>query len=92
MSEQITEALPNVSTAGNFLTIAFLFTILCTPIASTIVNTAGKPSGIAATAKLTAVINICIGSFPYKRPTTKITAHIANATIPSVFPNLFNFC
>jgi len=64
LSEHITVALPNVSTAGNLFTIAFFFTIFCTPIASTIVETAAKPSGIAATAKLTAVINIPIGSFP----------------------------
>ena len=58
LSEQITVALPKVSTAGNFLTIAFFFTILCTPIARTMVDTATSPSGMAATAKLTAVINI----------------------------------
>ena len=58
LSEQITVALPNVSTAGNFLTIAFLLTIFCTPIANTIVDTATNPSGIAATANDTAVINI----------------------------------
>ena len=91
LSEQITLALPKVSTAGNFFTIAFLFTILWTPIAKTIVEIAAKPSGIAATAKDTAVINIWIGSFPYKVPTTKIIAHITNATIPKVFPKLFNF-
>ena len=58
LSEQITVALPNVSTAGNLFTIAFFFTIFCTPIAKTIVDTATSPSGIAATAKETAVINI----------------------------------
>ena len=64
LSEHITVALPNVSTAGNFFIIAFFFTILWTPIAKTIVETAAKPSGIAATAKLTAVINISITSLP----------------------------
>ena len=44
--------LPNVSTIGNFLTIAFLFAILMTPIASVTVTTIGRPSGIAATARL----------------------------------------
>ena len=56
------------------------------------VDTAASPSGIAATAKLTAVINISIGSFPYNKPTTKITIQIKMAAIPNVFPNLFNFC
>ena len=91
LSEQITVALPNVSTAGNFFTIAFFFTILCTPIASTMVETAANPSGIAATAKLTAVINISIGSFPMPIPTIKIIMQITMATIPNVFPNLFSF-
>ena len=91
LSEHITVALPNVSTAGSFFTIACLFTILCTPIASTIVDTAANPSGIAATAKLTAVINISITFFPYKIPIIKITTQIARATIPSVFPSLSSF-
>ena len=91
MSEHITVALPRVSTAGSFFTIAFFFTILWTPIAKTIVDTAGNPSGIAATAKLTAVKNISITSFPYNKPIPKIAKHIINATIPKVFPSLFNF-
>ena len=91
LSEHITVALPNVSTAGNFFTIAFFFTIFCTPIAKTIVDTATSPSGIAATASETAVINILIGSFPCINPIININAHIANAAIPKVFPNLFNF-
>ena len=92
LSEHITVALPNVSTAGSLFTIAFLLTIFCTPIANTIVDTATNPSGIAATASDTAVINMCIGSFPCNSPITNINAHIANAAYPSVFPNLFNFC
>ena len=84
-------ALPKVSTAGSFFTMAFFFTILCTPIASTIVETAASPSGIAATAKLTAVMNISIGSFPIPIPTMKMIIQMTIATIPNVFPNLFNF-
>ena len=90
LSEQITDALPNVSTAGNLFTIAFLFTILCTPIASTMVDTAANPSGMAATARLTAVINIWIGSLPYSNPIAKIITQITKAAIPSVFPSLFS--
>lgn len=45
-------SLPNVSTIGSFLTIAFLVAILMTPMASVTVTTMGKPSGIAATARL----------------------------------------
>ena len=70
---------------------ACFFTILCIPIARTIVDTAAKPSGIAATAKLTAVINMSIGSFPYNRPIKNMTAQIVRAAIPNVFPSLLSF-
>ena len=90
LSEQITVLLPNVSTAGNFLTIAFFFTIFCTPIASTIVDTAASPSGITATANETAVINILITPFPCNSPIININAQIASAAIPNVFPKSFN--
>ena len=55
------------------------------------VDTAASPSGIAATAKLTAVINISIGFLPYNIPIANIIAQITNATIPSVFPSWFSF-
>ena len=91
LSEQITVALPRVSTAGSLFTIAFFLTIFWTPIANTIVDTATSPSGIAATAKLTAVINILIISFPCTIPNINITAQITSAAIPKVLPNLSNF-
>ena len=91
LSEHITELLPKVSTAGKCFTIAFFFTIFWTPIAKTIVDTAANPSGIAATAKLTAVINIDTAGFPCIKPAAKIITHIIIAAIPSVFPKLFNF-
>ena len=43
---------PSVSTIGNFFTIASRLAIRCTPNANVTVTTMGKPSGIAATAKL----------------------------------------
>ena len=58
LSEQITPAQPRVSTAGSFLTMALYFTIRCTPRASTMVTMAGRPSGMAATARATADMNI----------------------------------
>lgn len=48
----IQNTLPNVSTVGNFLMIAFRLAILKIPRARVTVTTIGKPSGIAATAKL----------------------------------------
>jgi len=58
LSEHITEAQPNVSTAGNFLTIALFFIIRCTPSDKATVTIAGNPSGIAATASDTPAKNI----------------------------------
>ena len=46
LSEQITVALPRVSTAGNLRISAFFLAIRCTPSAITIVAVAGSPSGI----------------------------------------------
>ena len=51
LSEQITEVQPNVSTDGNERTIAFFFAIRRVPNAKQVVMTAGKPSGMAATAE-----------------------------------------
>ena len=53
LSEQITVALPSVSTAGRRRMIALLLAMRCTPMDKTIVTIAGSPSGIAATARLT---------------------------------------
>ena len=49
---------------------------------STIVTTAARPSGIAATARLTATIKVfkmfCGVTPSFKMPTTKITAQMAS--------------
>jgi hypothetical protein len=51
----MTETLPRVSTLGSFFTIAFRFAMRNTPKANVTVTTIGSPSGIAATARETAV-------------------------------------
>jgi len=56
LSEQITVVHPRVSTEGSFLTIAFNLDILLDPNERQVVITAGSPSGIAATAKATAIL------------------------------------
>jgi Mg2+/Co2+ transporter CorC len=61
------------------------------PSASRIVTTAGSPSGIAATAKLIAVMKSANGSPPCKRPTAKIMAQIARKRIPRILPRRFKF-
>ena len=53
LSEAITVAEPSVSTAARCRTIAFRRAMRCTPIESTAVTTAGRPSGTAATASAT---------------------------------------
>jgi len=56
LSEQITLVHPNVSTEFNFLIIAFYLANLRLPKAKQVVITAGRPSGIAATANATAIL------------------------------------
>lgn len=52
----MTEVQPRVSTEGRDLTIAFFLAIRRVPKAKQVVMTAGKPSGMAATAKATAIL------------------------------------
>ena len=55
LSEQITEVHPSVCTDGKLRTIAFFFAIRLVPRARHVVMTAGRPSGMAATASTTAI-------------------------------------
>ena len=75
LSEQMTLAQPRVSTAGSFFTMAPRSAIRPTPRASTMVTMAGRPSGMAATARETAVRNMPSMSFPWSSPTPNMTAH-----------------
>lgn len=52
MHDRFRHDVPRVSTMGSFLMIALFFTIRITPSASVTVTTMGKPSGMAATARL----------------------------------------
>jgi len=56
LSEQMTDVHPRVSTDGRLRTIAFFLAIRLVPSAKQVVMTAGKPSGIAATASATAIL------------------------------------
>ena len=53
LSEQITDVQPSVSTDGSERTIAFFLAIRRVPNARHVVMTAGRPSGMAATARRT---------------------------------------
>ena len=56
------------------------------PSASSTVTTTGKASGMAATARLTAVRIINTGASPRNTPTRKMTAQIAITTSASRLP------
>lgn len=58
LSEQMTLVDPNVSTLGRLLTMAFLAAIFRVPRARHVVITTARPSGIAATASATAILNL----------------------------------
>ena len=92
LSEQITETLPNPSTAGNFLTIAFSFAIFCVPNESTIVTIELNASGIAATASATANKKASIAFPPLAMLAKNSTAHTIIIIIESFFPKLSKFC
>ena len=53
---------------------------------------AGRPSGIADTARETAVMKISSTSMPFIRPTTKIIVQAARATMPRYLPSWASFC
>jgi len=56
LSEQMIDVQPSVSTDGRLRTIAFFLAIRRVPSARHVVMTAGRPSGIAATASATAIL------------------------------------
>jgi hypothetical protein len=56
LSEQMTEVQPSVSTDGKLLTMAFFLAMRRVPRARQVVITAGRPSGMAATARATAIL------------------------------------
>lgn len=56
LSEQMTEVQPRVSTDGKLLTMAFFLAMRRVPRARQVVMTAGRPSGMAATARATAIL------------------------------------
>lgn len=56
LSEQITEVQPRVSTDGRLRTMAFFLAMRRVPRARQVVMTAGRPSGMAATARATAIL------------------------------------
>lgn len=60
-------------TVGSFFTMAFRLAIRITPSASVTVTTIGSPSGIAATANDTPILNIDTKGLPCSHPTSIMT-------------------
>ena len=77
---------PRVSTAGRVRTRAFLSAIERVPRERMMVEMAGKPSGIAATAKEIDTRSISVMALPRSRPTTKVTAAMAKIIMVKLFP------
>ena len=95
LSEQITVQLPSVSTALSFFTIARCLANRCTPSAIIIVMTAGKLSGIAATAKATEIRKafmisaVCAKKISIIKITAAIISIAIEVTLP-IFEILFS--
>ena len=93
LSVHITVAQPRVSTDGRLRTIALCLDIRISPRASIMVTIAGSPSGIAATARETEVINISSGGIFLNVPMIKIIPHMTSAATPSALPvSASRFC
>ena len=73
LSVQMTVVLPSVSTAGSRRTTARRRAMRPTPIAKVMVTAAGRPSGIAPTARATAAVNMSDPGSPRAIPTMKVT-------------------
>ena len=73
LSEQTTVAPPRVSTAGSRRITAPRRAIRETPIARVMVTAAGRPSGMAPTARATAAVNISAAASPRATPMANVT-------------------
>jgi hypothetical protein len=83
LSEPITAVLPSVSTAGSRRITAFRRAMRCTPSASVMVNTTGRPSGMAATASATATRNMSSTPSPSATPLPNATTEATPMAAPT---------
>mmetsp|Transcript_81084 Transcript_81084/g.247764 ORF Transcript_81084/g.247764 Transcript_81084/m.247764 type:complete len:538 (-) Transcript_81084:364-1977(-) len=100
LSLQITEADPSVSTAASFRTSTFFVTISLQPIEREMVTQSGMPSGIAATARVTAMRIMYSQLAPcglagsrrsMATPTMKIATQTTTAKTPMRAPKFSKF-
>ena len=87
LSVQMTETEPSVSTAGSRRTSARRVAMRRAPSASEMVTTAGRPSGMAATASETATRNISSAGSPRATPRPNTSAQMAKAAMASHLPS-----
>ena len=96
LSEQMTWVQPSVSTAVSRRMTAWCLLILVTPMLSTTVTTVASPSGIAATARDTATMNVFSTVSRENSPATirskmKINMQIPSTSLLSVLPSSLSF-
>jgi len=92
LSEQITLTEPSVSTAGRRRISAWKSAMRRAPTASSTVTTAGSASGIAATARLMAVISITSTGSPHSRPMPNSAALISSTMTDSCLEKRASRC
>ena len=87
LSDAMIDVAPKVSTAESVLTKAWCLAIVCIPFDKVMVWTAGIASGIAATARITAICKISLGGLPLNKPIATTKAAATKATIIRALPN-----
>ena len=92
LSVQMYVTEPSVSTAGRRRIKACCFTMRRAPSAREIATTAGSASGIAATARLSAVMNISSTGSPRSSPAAKMMVQSATTAIASLRPSTARRC
>ena len=83
LSEQMTWAQPRVSTAVSLRMTALRLDMLVTPMDSTMVTTVARPSGMAATARLTATMKVLTMVSMSNRPARSRLKAKMNTQMPS---------
>ena len=96
LSEQMTWVQPSVSTAVSRRITAWCLLMLVTPMLSTTVTTVASPSGMAATARDTATMNVLSTVSSVNSPATTRSKIKMNTQMPStsllmVLPSSFSF-
>ena len=82
LSLQMTVVLPSASAAGRCRTMALRRAMRLTPMARVMVTAAGSPSGMTATARAIAAVNISVAASPRSNPMANVMS--ARMTMPTV--------